>query len=162
MKSLAALLLVLFAGIVHAQNAVLAKPKQVVVNVKLFQGDPLGSRKAGTLKCLADTRCITVDNRPFAIHSGGELAFKDAAGVVQQVPYGNTVSGTPHLSGDGTFKLDLRLQVMTAKVRGNNELNQSTAATQTAGTHRFGDPVKIQIGDGDNQTWAELVFEERD
>jgi hypothetical protein len=160
MKPLAALLLALLAGAVCAQNAVPAKPKQVVVNVKLFQGDPSGSREAGTLKCLVDTRCVTLDGRPFTVVSGGETPIANA-GAVRMIPFGHKVIGTPRLAGAGTLQIKLQLENSTVQTV-NKGFRRFTEAVETEGAYQLGDPVKIQLGTADKQVWAELVFEERE
>jgi hypothetical protein len=162
MRTIAACLLFVLVGTTaFAQDVVPAKKILFIGHVKIVQGDPKGSVEAGTVTCLQELECITMDRRPFSLRSGGKLGFLNAAGMPQEVPFGRSLSGTPYLTGDGTFKLDLCFEITTAEFL-DIGISQSTAKTQTVGKHRFGDCVKIQLGTGNNVTWAELVFEGRD
>lgn len=164
MRALAACVLTLLgtATAAHAQDAQPAKKKQVVARVKLFAGDPLGSREAGTVKCLVETRTSTIEGRPFKLVCGGELAYTDAAGIVRTIPFGRILTGTPRLTGKGSVEVDLRLENTTVQRLGENDVRQHTDAHQCGGTYRLGEPVKIRVGAGDKQVWAELVFEVRE
>src|SRR6266705_3059258 len=69
--------------------------KQLRINVRVFEGDPLGSQEAGTLKVLSEPRLVTLENRPFSFFSGSEMVVPDGSKGVQFIEVGRMIKGKP-------------------------------------------------------------------
>ncbi len=67
--------------------------KQFQFNLRVLEGDPLGSLEEGTLKVLAEPRLITLENQSFSFHSGGEVTVRDDSRTVERVPFGRMIEG---------------------------------------------------------------------
>jgi hypothetical protein len=135
--------------------------KQLQFNVRVFEGDPLGSRQAGTLKVLAEPRLVTLENRPFSFVSGGEILIKDGEGVQFQT-FGRTIEGKPGAVKDGKVRLEITLSNTTVGERTEDRIQLHSESTRTITTVRLGEVVKLRWGKGsaDKQIWAELSVEE--
>jgi hypothetical protein len=135
--------------------------KQLLFNVRVFEGDPLGSREAGTLKVLAEPRLVTLENRPFSFVSGGDIPVTDGESVQFQ-PFGRMVEGKPGAVKDGKVRLDITLSNTTIGERTEDRIQLHSESTRTITTVRLGEVVKLRWGKGstDKQTWAELSVEE--
>jgi hypothetical protein len=131
--------------------------KQLQFNVRVLEGDPLGSREAGTLKVLAEPRLITLENRPFSFVSGGELPVTDGESVQFQ-SFGRMIEGKPGAVKDGKVRLDITLSSTTIGERTKDRIQLHSESTRTITTVRLGEVVKLRWGKGgtEKQTWAEL------
>jgi hypothetical protein len=135
--------------------------KQLQINVRVFEGDPLGSREAGTLKVLAEPRLVTLENRPFSFVSGGEMAVTGGEGV--SFPrFGRLIEGKAGAVKDGKVRLDLTLSHTTVAERTEGRVQLHTESTRTITTALLGEVVKLRWGKGgtEKQAWAELSVEE--
>jgi hypothetical protein len=135
-----------------------APAKQLQFNLVVYEGDPLGSREAGTLKVVAEPRLVTLENRPFAFLHGGEIAVPDSAKAVQFVEFGRRIDGKPGVVEDGKVRLDITLSNTTVG-EGTEERRQfHTESTRTLTTVRLGEVLKLRWGKGnaDKQAWVEL------
>jgi hypothetical protein len=139
----------------------LSTGKQLQFNLLVLEGDPLGSREAGTLKVIAEPRLVTLENRPFSFLSGGEIAVNDG-GSVQFVEFGRMIKGKAGTVKDGKVRLDLTLSNTTVGERTEERIQLHTDTSRTITTVRLGEIVKLRWGKGsaDRQTWAELSVEE--
>lgn len=131
--------------------------KELQINLRVCEGDPLGSRKAGTLKVLAEPRLITLENHPFAFVTGGEIPVTDDDGL-QFVPFGREIRGKPGAVKEGKVRLDITLSKTTVGERIEERLQLHTETWRTITTVPLGEVVKFRWGKGraDKQTWAEL------
>lgn len=135
--------------------------KQLQFNVRVLEGDPLGSREAGTLKVLAEPRLVTLENRPFSFISGGELPITDGESVQYQ-PFGRMIEGKAGAVKDGKVRLDITLSNTTIGERTEDRIQLHRESTRTITTVRLGEVVKLRWGKGgaEKQTWAELSVEQ--
>jgi hypothetical protein len=155
-------ILATFAGIGAgpADNST-PRPKQILINLSVFQGDPLGSKADGTLKCLAQPRLVTLEGREFQLQLGGEQAVELPSGV-KFVAFGRRVRGTPARVKEGKVEIDLTLEEITPVSPSGERVQLRTEATRTIGTFKLGEVVKLKWGktkEGD-QVWAEVSVEE--
>jgi polysaccharide export outer membrane protein len=139
-----------------------ASGKQFQVNVRVWQGDPLGSQEAGTRKVLSSPRLRILENEPFSIVVGGEVAVPDGPEKVQFVRVGRTIEGKSASAKDGRIHLDLTLTKTTAGERSGDRIRFHTESTRTIGTFKLGEVARLWWGKntGDQQVWAELLVEE--
>jgi hypothetical protein len=135
--------------------------KQLQFNVRVFEGDPLGSREAGTLKVLAEPRLVTLQNRTFSFVSGGEIPITDGENVQYQ-PFGRMIEGKAAAVKDGKVRLDISLSNTTIGERTEGRIQLHSESTRTITTVRLGEVVKLRWRKGgtEKQTWAELSVEE--
>jgi hypothetical protein len=134
--------------------------KQLRFNLRLLEGDPLGSPEAGTVKVLTKPLLIACENQPFSFDCGTLVPVTHDGGV-QYVKTGQTVKGKPSAVKDGKIDLDVTFSNTTFK--GNPEHFQlQTESTRTTTSLRLGEMVKLRCGKGsaDKQTWVELSVEE--
>jgi hypothetical protein len=135
--------------------------KQLLFNVRVFEGDPLGSREAGTLKVLAEPRLVTLENHPFSFASGGEIPVRDGQ-AVQFHSFGRRIEGKPGAVKEGKLRLEITLSNTTIGERTENRIQLHTESTRTITTVRLGEVMKLRWGKGsaDRQAWVELSVEE--
>ncbi|MFO0817987.1 MAG: hypothetical protein U1A77_08600 [Pirellulales bacterium] len=135
--------------------------KQLQLNVSVFEGDPLGSVEAGTLKVSAEPCLVTHENRLFSFVSGGEIAVTDGEGV-QFVPFGWMIAGKTGATKDGKVRLDITLTNTTVGQRNEGRTQLHTESTRTITTIRLGEVLKLRWGksNADRQAWAVLSVEE--
>ena len=84
---------------------------QFQFTVRIFEGDPLGSTQAGTIRGLADSRVITLENRPASVSFGQVISVPD---VTNPVELGRMVEMIPSIIKDGKICLDIKLSNTTA------------------------------------------------
>lgn len=132
--------------------------KQLLFNVRVFEGDPLGSQEAGTLKILAEPRIVTLENCPFSFLSGGEIVASDG----EYVQFGRRIEGKPGAVEDGKIRLDVTLSNTTVRERTEERVQLNTESMRTITTLKLGEVVKLRWrkGSPDKQAWAELSVEE--
>ena len=135
--------------------------KQLQFNLRVFAGDPLGSREAGTLKVVAEPRIITFEKRSFSFVSGDEITVTGSDGV-QIIQAGRVLEGRPGTVEDGKVRLDVLLSNTTVGKRTKEYTQLHTETSRTITTARLGEVVKFRWGKGsaDKQVWAELSVEE--
>src|SRR5688500_17591060 len=76
--------------------------------LSIYEGDPLGSREAGTLKVLAEPILVTEENQSCSFNSGGEVPV-GADGQVQYLPFGRMIKAKPGSVKDGKIPIDITL-----------------------------------------------------
>jgi hypothetical protein len=136
--------------------------RQVTIRLSVFEGDPHGSREAGTLKILAEPCLRTREGGTFSLLSGGEQAVSDGADKVQFVQFGHSIRGTAKRGKEaGTVFLDVTFDNSTIPERSEDVLRVNSEGTRTLGTFKVGEVVTLRLpkGAGERQTWAELVVE---
>jgi hypothetical protein len=138
-----------------------APGKQLQVNLRVFEGDPLGSREAGTLKVTAEPRLVTSENRRFTFLDGGEIAVTDGE-CVEFVQFGRMIEGRTGTVKDGKVRLDVTLSNTILGDRTEERIRTHTESMRTVTSVRLGEVVKIRWGKGraNKQVWVELSVEE--
>lgn len=155
----AAVLFVSGQGVPGGDNR--SSMKQLQFNLRVFEGDPLGSRETGTLKVVAEPRIITLEKRSFSFASGDEVAVTGSDGV-QYVQSGQVLEGKPGAVKDGKIQLDITLSNTTVGKRTQGHIQLHTEMSRTITTVRLGEVVKLRWGKGttDKQAWVELSVAE--
>jgi hypothetical protein len=142
--------------------AVPKAPRQVQVRLVVFEGDPQGSREAGTLKVVAEPRLMAPEGRPFSFLDGGEQAVPAGASNVQFVEFGRSIRGTARQGEKaGTVFLDVTFDNTTIPEQNGDALRLNIEGTRTLGTFKVGEVVKLHgpKGAAGRQVWAELVVD---
>jgi hypothetical protein len=88
--------------------------KSFQFTIREFEGDPLGSLEAGTLKVRSEPRVATLEDRPFAYSSGGEMAVPESS---KGVWFGRMIEGKAGALKDGKVRLDITLSITTVGER---------------------------------------------
>jgi hypothetical protein len=132
--------------------------RQMLFKLVIWQGDPLGSREAGTLKILAEPRLVTSEDRPFTFAQGGEQAVPDGASRIRFVDTGRSFSGKWLYTKDGNVQLDITLADTAVVPQTGERVQFHTESVRTIMTVKLGELVKLRRGKGtpDKQVWAEL------
>jgi hypothetical protein len=130
-------------------------PKLLQFTVRIFEGDPLGSPKAGTLTLLADARLTTLENRSASVATGGEILVRD---VAKPVEIGLRLDLNPRVVKDGKVCVDLTMSHTAVGEKTNDRTQFHTHTTRTITTIKLGEVVKVRWSDGgaDKKSWAEL------
>lgn len=136
--------------------------RQIQFNLRVFQGDPLGSREAGTLKLLAEPCLVTREGYTCTFATGGEIAVPTATGGVELVTIGLQVEGKPGAVKHGKVYLDLTLSETARAENAGERLRFDTHSTRTITTVKLGETFKLRWGQGtaERQQWVELVVTE--
>src|SRR3954468_22728896 len=137
------------------------EPVQYQIDVKLFTGDPLGSRAEGTVKHLAEPRIVTRSGERASFRSGGEVAVKHPAGTLVLEPIGTSVEVLPTARPDGTILMDLGTTFRTVNARPGATgvpgfTERSVRLNRLA---RPGETFKVRIAaeSPTDQTWVEVT-----
>jgi hypothetical protein len=137
--------------------------KQFQVNLVVFQGDPLGSLEARTLKISDERRLVIRENRPFSYDvSGHVIEIPDKAEGEQFVQFGRKLEGKAGVVKDGKVRLDITLSNTTFGERTGDSIQLQAESTRTISAVRLGETVKLRWakGSADRQTWIELSVKE--
>jgi hypothetical protein len=135
---------------------------QAMIHICVLEGDPLGSRDAGTLKVLAEPRLVALEGQTFSFLSGGEQVVPDGAHKVQFLDFGLSIRGTAKPGKEaGTVFLDVRMDNSTIPDQSGDVLRLNSEGTRMLGTFKLGKVVMLRLpkASGERQTWAELVVE---
>jgi RNA polymerase sigma factor (sigma-70 family) len=118
-----------------------ATRKQVQISITIFQGDPHGSREAGTLKALAEPTLVTEDGCPCSFMAGGvEVVYPGDPRKTKGIPVceaGRSIRITPTLGKEnGTVFLDVTME--------DSKLTEHlhAVADHLIGTIKLGEVVK--------------------
>jgi hypothetical protein len=132
--------------------------KQVWMDLRVWQGDPFGSRQAGTLKLLADPKLMTLDGAGAAVNCGGQQAVEADPGRVEFVPIGHIVKVLPRVQQDGRIRLRVTAEVSSVVEQSDDRLQVNTQSSWTVHTVRTGEWVRMRFAqskDG-HPVWAEV------
>jgi hypothetical protein len=135
--------------------------KQLLVGLRVIEGDPLGNREAGTLKVLAEPRLIILESHSFSFDSGAQIPIKDEESV-QFHQLGRRIEGKVGPVKDGKVRLDISLSNTTLGNQTEDRIQLRSESTRTITTVRLGEVVKLRWGTGGaaRQTWVEFSIEE--
>jgi hypothetical protein len=135
-----------------------APAKQLQFTVRIYDGDPLCSPQAGTLKVLADTRVTTLENRKMSVASGHEVFVPE---IMEHVQLGRLLEVLPGVVKDGRICLDITLSNTTAGEKNNGRAQFHAQTTRTITTIKLGEVLKVRWGDGgaEKQSWVELSLD---
>lgn len=137
--------------------------RQLMFKVRVLEGDPLGSREAGTIKVLTEPTVVTTENRPFSLVAGGEVPFNDLEGSIQWIEKGLKMKGKPGIVEDGKVRLDLTLSHTVVEHRSDDRLQLSTTETRVISTVKLGEVSRFRVGKTDSkpdqQHWVEITPE---
>ena len=132
--------------------------KPLILSLSLCEGDPLGSREAGTIKVLAQPKVVTRQNAFAELVSGGELANSVGIEGTEFVPTGLTVKCMAAVVKDGKVKLDLTFSVTTPGEQSTERIQLHTQSTRTITIVKLGEVIKLRCGKADpgKQFWIEV------
>jgi Flp pilus assembly secretin CpaC len=128
-------------------------------DVCICEGDPDGSREAGTLKVLASPTLVTPDGSTADFNIGGEAPVPDGARSLTWKEFGTHLSVTAKDRNCATFFLDANLETTSVASGPDDRLVQLNGRTaKTAGRVRFGEPVRIMLDQGDGKKlWCDVT-----
>jgi hypothetical protein len=131
--------------------------QHLTYHIRILQGDPLGSKEAGTLKVLASAKVVNLINRPIHMATGADFAVKNGS-EVEHVPLGWIVAlrtGTIH---NDSVKLDITLAKTDVTKQEKEKQKLHTESTRSFVSAKFGETMKVRWNHGkvDHQTWIEL------
>jgi len=131
--------------------------KRLEIKMGVYEGDPLGSREAKTIRTLAEPTVMTIENESFASVSGGVIPLQMADGV-HVIPVGVVIEGRLFNPKDGKWQMDLTASMSKTNQLAEDNLQLQSESTRTFTRVRAGDVTKIRIGqaNGTNQRWVEL------
>ena len=92
--------LLLAAGLALGHEPVKAQVTSYMIDVSVFQGDPLGSRAEGNVKWLTEARVVVQAGRPAFFQSGRQVSAGDTV-----VDCGVRVRLTPSPGPEGTIRV---------------------------------------------------------
>ncbi len=139
-----------------------APEQQVMVRVSVFEGDPLGSRKAGTIGLLAEPVITTLVGQKATYLAGGQLPVgpKDKP---EYVPYGIQIEFQVDEIRDGKASLDLTFKKTEKPDADKVPLQfQSESIRVVSSKMPLGEAMKFRCGKGtaDKQLWVEVTVKE--
>jgi hypothetical protein len=144
--------------------------RQYRVEVRLCQGDPLGSRAEGTVKHLAEPVLITTSGRGVNFWSGGQVPVRGPDGKVAYEPVGTRVEILPLGYPDGRVWVELNITHREVNVglgiktaTGEVVPGFTEQATRTARFVTPGEPFRLRVSaeSAADQTWIEVTVRER-
>ena len=136
-------------------------PVQYVLDVRLIQGDPLGSVSAGTQKLLSEPRLVTTGGKPAAFRVGGHKYFSRAKGPIfdaaDLTPLGTECEFLPVPQADGKVQVELNVKSATVVKQRDGEDGVSVGSAKTSIVVPTGEWVKqrLSAASATDQTWLE-------
>ncbi len=153
----------------------LLPPKQYLVEVTLYQGDPLGSREDKTLRVLTEPKAVTASGRSVFFQQGGQIALParptgrdgDQPGLVYE-RVGTSREVLPIGFANGKVYLEITVTSRTADtgrgikteagfVPGFNEQQTRVARVDAPGKPLT---VRLSAASPADQTWAVVAVSE--
>ena len=156
--------ILLAIGLGAVSGGVEAVPvKEYVIELAVYQGDPLGSRDEGTVRCVAEPILRTRAGCPAQMLVGGQTPVKTLDGKVTFYPYGLQMKLTPTAHSPDAVWLDAEFTRTEANpgfgiVRGEQVIPGFTEQTRRVGrVVKLGERVRtrITVASPTDQTWAE-------
>ena len=120
-------------------------PDQFFISATLCEGDPLGSKAAGTLKVLAEPKLMVTDKSTGGFRVAGR---PETTGVMLEVRAEKVESG----------KVRLRITVERTTAEGtNDDFVRTQVKTETTRELRDGETTRLRVGPkAEKETWVEL------
>ncbi len=129
-------------------------PMRFQINVSLRQGNPGGSREAGTLKVLAEPVLVARDGQEVTDFSGGEV---DLDGQIVEI--GHRLRATPEAVDNG-IRLRLDLEHAELLESGDDTARLRTDRAFYTRTVTPGEVLTLGWGKPSERTWVELSVRE--
>ncbi len=135
--------------------------KEIEIHVRVYEGDPNGSREEGTLKIVSAPRIMALDNQMAYVHIGGESAIENGRGEVESVPFGWRFQICPKLRKDGKVWLDVQVDHMTPPETSGERVENTSRSVHVRGPARAHEAFKVvcEKEPADRQVWVELSVE---
>jgi hypothetical protein len=143
-----------------------AGPRQLRFELRVCEGDPLGSQEDGTMLIRSQLQVITLENQPFSTFVGGQIAVQVAEKRVHFRPVGQEIKCKPSAIKGGEIQLDLTYE--RSSVGGQVNLGDqmvpafNVISLQTRKVVKVGELVRLRLEKttGDKDVWVELKVEE--
>jgi hypothetical protein len=138
--------------------------RQVMVELAVRTGDPLGSRAEGNLKTISEPKLVIGHKKAGMVRAGGRLAVPGEKGEVTMEPVGVEVKVTPVLRLDGKIQLECVITesevdesrgVKTAAgfIPGLSSRTKSVSTVVSPGQRI---KVRVSSRSDSDQTWVEV------
>jgi hypothetical protein len=139
-----------------------AAPKQLQFNVRMLQGDPLGSVEAGTVRVLADTRLVTLEKRLASLVSGSEIDVRRDGNTMETVQIGHVMEIRPGAAQGGKVRLDITLRYTSVAANHGERTDLHTQSHRVLTTVKVGELLKLRWpgATAEKQVWVELSADE--
>ena len=128
----------------------------VQIEIVVCQGDPHGSRKAGTVEVLSAPLWLGADKESGRVFVGQSYPVADGTGGLKYVDIGVEVTATPRFVGDGYVRLEVEVKYSTARHLGGVPV--IVAATgRLHGKYLLGEKIKLRMDEvAGVPVWAEI------
>ena len=139
-----------------------APAKQLRINLRLLEGDPLGSVEAGTVEVLSQPQIITLEKQEASMSVGQEILVPSDDGRGEVAQYGVKIAIKPGAIKDGKARLDITASHSTLESQTKERIQIHTDQVRTIITPQLGKVVKVRMGtvDAKRQKWVELTVAE--
>lgn len=161
----AVLVCVLVAPWVHGALKVEVPAKEFLIDVRVCQGDPLGSREAGTIRYLAEPKVVTRSGRPAFFMAGGHTPINGAGGKLVFEETGVRTEILPIAYSNGVVWAEVSTTLRAVSVGlGNAEMPGFTE--QTRRESRVVSPgetfrIRVAADSPASQTWVEVTIRDQ-
>jgi len=140
----------------------LSSEKQWVIKIGVYEGDPLGSREANTIRTIGEPTIMAPENQTFRCMAGVQAPIKFAVG--NNLPEVSYVEAGLHVEGkvlnvkDGLAQIDLTISLSKLDNRGEENVRVHGESTRAVTRVKLGELVKIRVGriNLDQQRWVEM------
>lgn len=143
--------------------------RQVMIQVRVVEGDPAGSAEAKTQRVLAEPTLVTMYGRPASFRSGGEIAVRaEGDRMPRYVEFGTSLNveleltDDKHASGSIHLLVEQPTQAIAADAQPVASASLVGVSHRVAGKFPLGKTIRIpdQLPQGRVATWAEIVVTE--
>lgn len=145
-----------------AESKKTESPLQIQFDVRILEGDPLGSIEAGSIRVVSRPTIRTLEKQEFGLTIG--VAQPVPAGDEQFVDYGIEITGKVKRVTENTLLLDVALtdtRLDESAKQSESRLELVTEGTRVISTVKFSELMKYRIGKRndrqDQQRWAEFT-----
>ena len=138
-----------------------AAAKQLQINLRLLEGDPLGSVEAKTIEVLSQPQIITLEGQAFACTIGQTISVSTDEGA-EPIQFGVNIQGKPGAVKDGKVRLDITASHSTLESQTKERVEIRTDEARAITTARLGEVVKLRMdkGEGKRRKWVEVTVVE--
>lgn len=141
-----------------------AADKELRVEVTAYQGDPLGSRAEGTLRCLCESVVVTRSGRSATVLAGGKTPIQGRDGKLVFEETGLRIEVLPIAYKNNTVWVETDTVLRAVNVGlgagglpGFTEQNQRTARIVDSGQKYR---IRVTADSPTDQTWFEVTVRE--
>jgi Flp pilus assembly secretin CpaC len=133
-------------------HAAIVSAQDYEIKINLYQGDPTGSREAGTIRLVSAPEMVTKSAEDASLLVGGQVAIG-----AKTVPVGRQVHINAKDAGEGAVRVKLILE--NSVLVGAKGAQVVSTKSETTAVVQSGSKIRLELGeDAKNKHWVEVTI----